>query len=134
MDIQKAVEQLKQDNEGVIVPLAGRDGEPDLDSSGTQATVTVVGEYAEKIALAQDSQTRKMWKRRAGTFDPATLTRKNRIEATAAGVVAWSGIEDGGKPVPCTTENVIRLLTVAPWVLKQVEAAIESPSSFFVKR
>lgn len=134
MDIQQAVEQRKQDNEGVVVPLTGRDGEPDLDSTGTQATVTVVGEYAEKIALAQDSQTRKMWKRRAGTFDPATLTRKNRIEAAAAGVVAWTGVEEGGEPLPCTPENVIRLLTAAPWVLKQVEAAIESPSSFFAKR
>lgn len=133
MDITKAQAQVQQDNEGVTIKITDRAGEPDLDSQGEQTTITVLGEYAEKVKKTLESQTRAMWKRKAGTFDPATVTQRNRIDTAASAIIAWSGIEDGGKPVACTKENAVRLLDAAPWILKQVEAAIESPASFFGK-
>lgn len=133
MDLQAAVAAVALDNEGVVVPLTDRNGNPDLDASGVQSTITVLGEYAEKVGKTMESQTRAMWKRRAGSFDPVTVTKANRIETAAAACIAWSGIMDNGEPLACTKENAVRLLAAAPWILKQVEAAIDNPASFFVK-
>lgn len=131
MDLAQAQETLDRENKGVSLPLLDRNGNPDLDSKGNQSSLTIVGEYSSNVGKADDSQTRTMWKRRPGSFDPAQVTRKNRIERAASAVIGWSGIEANGEPVPFSREAVVTLLTAAPWVLKQVEAAIESYGSFF---
>lgn len=133
MDLAKAPEVLARSEEGVTIKLLNENNEPDLDSKNEQSTITVIGQFAKRVGRTQDSQLRRAWKRRPGTFDPAEVTRADRIERAAAAITAWSGIEQNGEPFPFTGDNAVAVLTAAPWVLAQVEAAVDGHAGFFGK-
>lgn len=129
MDISKIDATIAQDEEGVVVPIFAKNGEPDLASDGSQTTITVLGAESKQYRRAQDAQTRKMLRARRNKLEPDDL-RANRIELAAAAVTDWHGIENDGQPFPCTPENVKAVLR-AQYVLEQIEAGIAGHADFF---
>jgi len=130
MDISKIQAEVAKDETGVVVPINQKSGDPYLAANGTPATVTVVGSESKKYRAARDSISRKMLRGRRTRLEPADLTN-NRVEMAAAAVTDWHGWEAGGKPAPCTPENVKALLMAADHILEQVESGISEHADFF---
>jgi hypothetical protein len=133
MKISALKEAVAQDEEGAVLPVEGKDGEPYTAADGTPCTITVVGSESKRMRAAVDRQTRRVLRNQRTKMDPDAL-RTNRIELAAAAVVAWHGFEDeAGTDVPCTPENVTEVLGAADHVLEQVEAGVRRHASFFAK-
>lgn len=118
---------------GRVVPLEDRNEEPYLDAAGQPVTLTVLGKYAEPVRRQMDANLRRLLKRRQARSTPEDI-RDNRIAVATAAVIAWHGIEAAGVAVEFTSANVRAVLTAAPWVLEQVEAAMESGAGFTPSR
>lgn len=131
MNINELDATIAQDEEGVVIPVYAKNGDPDLASDGSQTTITVVGSDSERYRRAQDIQTRRMLRTRRAKMEPDDI-RANRIELAASAVIAWHGIEADGQPVPCTLESV-RLVLKAQYMLEQIEAAVNEHASFLAK-
>lgn len=130
MDINKIQVEVAKDENGVVVPINQKNGEPYVGADGKPATVTVVGSESKRYRAARDAISRKMLRGRRSRLEPEDLMR-NRVDMAAAGVIDWSGWESNGKPAPCTPENVKALLLAADHILEQVESGISEHADFF---
>ena len=92
-------------------------------------TMDVVGTYSERFLAEEERQGSAMLRgrRRKPT---GKMVREQQIAKAAACVVGWDGVMDGKEPVPCTPENVLRVLTAAPWMREQVEEAMNDHAGF----
>lgn len=131
MDLSQITAAIQQDEEGVVVPLTDRGGEPQFAADGSPVSITIVGMESARYRRAHDAQTRRMMRTRRTKLEPEDI-RQNRVALAAAAIIAWHGIERDGQPVPCTPENVDLLLRPS-WMLAQVESAIEAHADFFAK-
>lgn len=130
MDIQQVAAAVAQDEEGVVVPINGRDDEPYLAADGSPATITVLGSESKKLRQVRDGQFKRLLKHR-GKLEAKDI-RENRIELAAAAVVSWSGWTANGAPFECTPGNVKALLE-HEHILTQVEEGINRHADFFAK-
>jgi hypothetical protein len=126
LDLNTVAKEIAADDAGQVVKLVDRTDEAYLDSAGQPCTMTVLGAYAKAVRAAQDANLRRMLKRRSTKASPEDIL-DSRLAVAVAAVVAWSGIEAEGKPVPFTPANVRALLVAAPWLLDQVEEAMRGP-------
>lgn len=130
MDIQKISQEVEQQDIAAPVPIFKRDGEPDLASDGTQTTFMMLGRDSKKVRAVVDRQTRE-WARHRGPIDPKVVYEK-RVEIAIAALVAWPGVEDGGKPFPLTPDNA-RLVFADRHYLEQAEEGVNQHARFFTK-
>lgn len=128
-DLSRAASVGQAEDEGQVVHLRDAAGELEYSEDGQPVTVTIAGSYSARYRKAQDGITQRALKRKQLTMTPEQLV-ENRIELVAACVLAWTEIEDQGKPLPCTKENAARLVRVAPWVRDQLEEAQHDHAGF----
>lgn len=131
MDVSQLDAVIAQDEEGSVIPINQKNGEPYMGADGSPSTITVVGSESKRYRQAKDAIQRRNLRSRASKVEPADLLR-NRIELAAAAVIAWNGWEEEGKPYPCTPENVKRLFR-ADHIFEQVEMGIFAHADFFGK-
>lgn len=129
MDVTTLQAELAKDEEGVVVPIYDKGGEPYTAADGTPTTITVLGSDSRPYRAAVEANQKRLLKQRRPSMVPGDLTR-NRIEAAAAAIVAWHGFESDGAEWPCTSDHVKELLQT-PHILEQVEAGIASHADFF---
>lgn len=119
------------EEEGVALPMFGKDGEPILGKDGEQATVTVVGGDSKQVRAVQQQVTRRQLRASRTSITPEEI-QQNRINEAAAAITGWTGFEDDDGPWPCNKENTRKLMS-APFLLRQVEEGVKAHSTFFVK-
>lgn len=127
----KALEDEKAgDDQGTVVPLKDRAGDPYLDSKGQPVTMTVLGAFAAPVRQAK-AQNKRRWikalRRGQDDSDPNDVALVN---VCCAAVVGWSGVEDNGEPVKFTPENLRAVLMAGEWIVSQVTAVVENPRLF----
>jgi|GEM_PF-843036 len=65
----------------------------------------------------------------------AALTAKEveseALELLVRRTVSWSGVLEGGKPLPHTPDNARRLYIALPWLRRQVDEACADRARFF---
>jgi hypothetical protein len=131
LDVSKLDAVIAQDEEGSVIPINQKNGDPYLGADGSPSTITVLGSESKRYRQTKDSIQRRSMRSRSVKMEPADLL-KNRIDLAAASVIDWSGWEDGTKPYPCTPENA-KVLFRADHILEQVEMGIFAHADFFVK-
>ena len=129
-DIKKVV---AQDEEGAVIPLFQKNGEPYVGLDGEQSTFTVLGSESKQYRAAKHTHMRKLQKRARGrggvSEDPKQLERDSR-ELIAAAVIGFSGWDEGGKELPFTPENVRMFLDV-DHIFEQVNMGVQGHADFF---
>lgn len=97
-------------------------------NEGTGAFITVRGAQSPKVKNFAKKKFNEMQlketqaKRKGRDTDPMTLDEAEEmaIESAAIRVISWKGIEEGEKAIPCTEENVKRVLKDHAWIREQV--------------
>ena len=131
MDLKKLDELVAADEEGAVVIIYQRNGDPYLAADGSESTMTVLGSESKKYKAAKRNTTKRMLNRRRTMLEPEDIER-NRINQAVAGVVDWHGWDDGKKDLACTPEDVAKVLK-HDHILEQVEAAIMGHADFFTQ-
>lgn len=93
-----------------------------------ECTAMVAGQFSNAYRRAEEAQRDRHLKRRSLQLTGELLARQ-QIELVAACVLEWTLYGDG-KLIPCTKENVITVLTAAPWMRADIEAAMGDPARF----
>ena len=122
--------EASAENEAITVPLRNRSGEPYLTGSGQPVTISVLGIYSEPARKAQDATLRRWSKQRTAQWTPE-MALANRISVAVAGLVGWNFEDAEHQPIPFTPENAQRVFLIAPWILEQVEQAMQGHADFF---
>lgn len=68
------------------------------------------------------------------TDESLAKVRKEGLQTLAECTVSWSGFYRDGKELKCTVENAVALYQAAPFIRKQVDAAMGDESAFFEKQ
>jgi hypothetical protein len=68
------------------------------------------------------------------TDESLAKARKEGLQTLAECTVAWTGFYRNGDELACTVENAIALYEAAPFIRKQVDAAMGDESAFFEKQ
>lgn len=130
--IQGAEAVTAAQDKGTIMVLKDPEGVPFTytDGSGVEheCTARVAGQLSSTYRKAEDAMRDRQLKRRSLTVTAEMLTRQ-QLELTAACVLEWN-LHDGDKPIPCTRENVTKVLAAAPWIRTDIEAVIADPARF----
>lgn len=108
------------------------------DGSSTDFYITVRGNQSPKIKkfskdLFNKLQIKELQAKRKGKAEqPVDLDEAEQtlIESAAARVITWKGLEDGGKVVEPTPENIARIMTELDWVRKQVLDESDNDANF----
>jgi len=129
LDITKAAEAAKVEDEGQVVHVRDRDGEPLYTDEQQPVTITVAGTYSGKYRQAANRQRDRLVKMRRAKLS-GELIEQQQLELMAACVLDWHGFTVDGKPVPCNVENAKQLLASVPWVREQVEEAMNDHEGF----
>lgn len=104
----------------------------------TGAKIRVRGENAKTVRdygrrVFQERQMQAQVAKRRGK-EPEDLTledaEKLSVEGAAVRVISWEGIAEDKKEVPCTPENVKRILKDYPFIREQVMEASNDISNF----
>lgn len=131
-DISNIGSQADQQDQSASVTIYQPDGEPYTHGDGQPVTISVLGAYSKKVKRVREAQTKRLLSQRRTKLEPADIL-DNRVEVAVAAITGWEGWESGGQPLACTPENADALLRQAPWILEQVEQAIEGHARFFAK-
>lgn len=119
-------------DKGTVMVLKDHEGNPFTYTDGAgvehECTARVAGQLSATYRKAEDAMRDRQLKRRSLTITAEMLT-KQQLELTAACVLDWN-LQDGDKPIPCTREHVIKVLTAAPWIRTDIEAVIADPARF----
>ena len=108
------------------------------DGSSTDFYITVRGNQSPKIKKFSKDLFNKMQmkelqaKRRGKGEQPVDLDEAEAtlIESAVARIVTWKGLEDDGKVVEPTQENVVRIMTELDWVRAQVLEESDNAANF----
>lgn len=117
------------EDEGMLLEILGLDSEVMVGAEGGPVTMLVIGKYSARYRKAERAQTNRVLKAKRTKFD-ADLLAEQRADMAASCVLEWDGFFDDGVALECTRANVIRAFDVAPWIMEQVEAAIEDHAGF----
>lgn len=131
IDIGASSNVATQEEQGTVIQINDPTDEPVLYGDGKPVTIRVAGTYSARYRNAQAANRDKLIKRRAA-FNGNTVS-KQALDVTAACVIEWDGFFSGGKPFPCTHENVVALLESCPWIRDQVESAMNDHALYFKK-
>ena len=108
------------------------------DGSSTDFYITVRGNQSPKIKKFSKDLFNKMQmkdlqaKRKGKGEQPVDLDEAEAtlIESAVARIVTWKGLEDGGKVVEPTQENIVRIMTELDWVRTQVLEESDNAANF----
>ena len=117
------------EDEGTVIEVLDQNADVMEHGKGKKVTMRVAGSYSKRYKSAQHKQTNRALKGKRTKFD-AELLDTQRQEVAAACVMEWSGFFDGGAPLECSRANALAVFAAAPWILPQVEVAIEDHASF----
>ena len=133
-DLGTAQPVTEREDEGIKVEIRGLDEEivtyQNGDGSARPVTVTVAGSYSSVFRRATEAQTSRQLKSRGGALTCEDLY-KSRVGLVAACILAWDGFFNDGQPLRLSKDNAFKVLDRAPWILRQVEAAMEDHEGFF---
>lgn len=129
-DLSTAKTTAEREDEGQWVIIRDPQGEVMEYDGEKQVRILVAGSYSHHYRKAQDAQRNRLIKQRRTSLT-GDAVKQQQLELTAACVLAWEGVFDGGKPLDCTRESAARLLDACPWVARQVEEAMEDHAAFF---
>lgn len=127
LDVTKHEAALRLEDEGRVVHLMGPHG-PIMDGD-VPVTITVAGSYSRHFRDQQNRQRDRMLRQRRLKVT-SDLVNDADLELQAACVLGWQGIEQDGKPLPCTFENAKMLLRALPDVREQVVEAMYDHEGF----
>lgn len=129
-NLQSAKPVAAREDDGIVLELRDERGEPmTYGPDAKPVTVKVAGTYSNHYRRAQERQRDRMMKSARGRLNGDVL-QQNLLDLTASCVLAWEGIFDGETPVPCTKDNAVLLLEVAPWLREQIEEAMSDHQGF----
>jgi hypothetical protein len=124
-------QDLEREEEGVLIPLNGRNGKPHKNPDGTQPKLRVAGPYSAPVRAAEQKNSKRLiqsFKKKGddADLDDSTLTR------LSAAVIGWENLlDDDGTPVPYSPANARKVLEALPWVRDDVAEALEEYAGFF---
>ena len=130
-DISKVV---AQDDEGAIIPIYQKNGDPYEALDGTQSTFTVVGSESKQYRAAKRAHLMRLQKRarRSGgsSISPEQMEKDAR-DLVAAAVIGFHGWDDGKEELKFTPETVSGLLEFEH-IFEQVNVGVQGHSDFFL--
>ena len=108
------------------------------DGSSTDFYITVRGNQSPKIKKFSKDLFNKMQmkdlqaKRKGKGEQPVDLDEAEAtlIESAVVRIVTWKGLEDDGKVVEPTQENIVRIMTELDWVRTQVLEESDNAANF----
>jgi hypothetical protein len=119
-------------SKGTVVVFRDDLGEPftfkGANGETQEVTLTVAGALSSVYRKAESAQRDRMLKRRTMSLTDEML-QKNQLDLISACVLEWN-LHVDGRAVPCTKENVMQVLTSAPWLRNDLEAAMGDASRF----
>lgn len=131
-DLSTAEQVASTEDEGTVVELLGPDEKPYLykDANGEEkpVTITVAGAHSRRHRKAEEALRNRKLKPRQMT---GQIFHEDNIEKVVACTLAWSGIADKGQPLELTRANVAMVYKRAPWILDQVQEAMNDHARFF---
>jgi hypothetical protein len=130
VDITQLAALAAQDEQGAVVEILDKQGEPFRDADGSACTMTVVGKESSRYRAALDRVQRGALRMRRTRLTPEQLFQ-NRVELAAAAVTGWHGWTANGTAVACTVDNVRAVLGASLHILEQIEQAIDGHADFF---
>ena len=128
---------IKKTNLAVIAE-AGYEFEVKLpDGAATDFHITVRGNLSPKMKkyskdLFNKMQMKEMQAKRKGKQDMIDLdeAEETLIESAAVRVVTWKGLEEDGKVVEPTPENIKRVMAEHDWIRTQVIEESDNAANF----
>lgn len=126
--------QFEKKSDTVIVELHNPiDFTPLVLDDGTPMTVEVYGKFSDRYKQIQNSQQNARLKRaqRSGGKIPVTAQelRAERLNLVVSCVKSWNIVLDKKTP-DCTPDSVKNVFERLPWVMDQVEEAMEDTQAF----
>ena len=108
------------------------------DGASTDFFITVRGNQSPKMKKYSKDLFNKMQmeelrnKRKGKGEQPIDLDEAEAtlIESAVARIVTWKGLEDDGKVVEPTQENIVRIMTELDWVRTQVLEESDNAANF----
>lgn len=129
MDVTQAATTAEREDAGIVVHVEEADHTL-AQENGKPVTITVAGTYSTRYRKAFEAQRRRIFGRVRRRPDADDAYRQ-ALELVAACVISWEGFTNNGQPYPCTPANAVALFEQAPWILRQVEDAMEDHERFF---
>lgn len=130
--LQGATDVAAQQDKGTRVVLKDPKGDAyvytNADGVEVECTALVAGQLSSTYRKAEDAMRDRQLKRRSVTLTGEMLARQ-QLELVACCVLDWN-LCDGGKPIPCTKDNIITVLIAAPWLRTDIEAVMSDPARF----
>lgn len=120
------LKSLSSVEETEIDILSPKTGEP------TGIKVVVASYDSERVKTGQRARANSRLKaaKSGNTEVTAETLEEDGYFMASLAVAAWTDVEEDGKPVECTRENVERLLRAYPWFFDQVHNAARTRSLF----
>ncbi len=132
MNVRDLPDIMAQDEQGAVIPIYQKDGDPYLALDGTPSTFTVVGTESKQYMTAKRAHQKRLFKLmnrlRGQDLDPE-VSRLEDIKLLSAAVTGWHGWDDGEKDSEPTPENVREVLAV-PHIFDQVQAGVGAHADF----
>lgn len=95
-------------------------------------SITLAGSDSEafrnKRLEIQNRNVSSMMKNRKKGFESNDI---DGCELLASVTLSWSGVEENGKPVECSTENAMDVYRRFPWIREQVDEFVGDRANFF---
>lgn len=129
-DLANAAPVTEMEEAGSWIEIVGTEGEPLVHGpDDVPVRIKVAGSYSKRYRKLTHAQTTKAVKRRTTQITGELLARQ-RLEVVAGCVLAWEGFYNAGAPLECVRENVKIVLDGFPYIMEQVEAALEDHEAF----
>lgn len=126
MDISK-LNMADRGNAGAWIDIKAPDGSP------TDIRIHIRGARSDAVRQAVERHQQAVAEAVRGKRPDFEALEKTRdAELAAAAVIDWTGMEEGGKPLPCTPDEARRLLTHPgyDWLAAQVFNAAQDAAVF----
>ena len=119
----------------IVIPLFDHEGNPILsDITGKQARIEVHGQDSKVFKKAQFDNTESYRKILQGSEKDSPAKEQNReIFTVKAITVNWFDVEDDGKELEFTEENLESVLRDEPYLIAQINRAISDRANFVKK-
>jgi len=128
-----AADVASKQDEGTRVVLRDQLGEAftyaNAEGQTVEMTALVAGSLSSTYRKAEADVRNAMLKRGRSLVLNNEALERQALSVIAACVLEWD-LREGDKAIPCTKENVIQLLTAAPWIRGDVEAAMNDAARF----
>jgi len=129
-DLATAAPVSELEETGQWIEIVGTEGEVLLwDNHTKPVRIQVIGSYSKTYRKLMHTQTTKAVKRKTTQITGELLARQ-RLEVVAGSVQSWEGFYNAGKKLDCTRDNVKLVLDNYPYIMEQVEAALEDHEAF----